>query len=233
MFLRNALGICGIVVLVLPGCATITHQSATTLAVETNVQSDCTVSDKQGERRFRAPGVVAAEPKHAPTLITCTAPGHEPASLTMETSTNGAVWGNILLGGLIGYAIDAGTGNTKKFDGTARLALRPKPVVATLDAPPPGPDPEPAPPVPDRALKQEPAPEPEPIPAQAPVPDQALQQQAPEPVREQAAIQQQAPEPVQVSAQAQVQVQGKPLAGPAPDLPLEEFRTEGLSTSPD
>lgn len=147
MLLRDALCACAVAMLVLPGCATMTHKSATTLAVDTNVPCDCTVSDKQGERRFRAPGVVAAQPKHAPTLITCMAPGYESASVTMDTSTNGAVWGNILLGGLIGYAVDAGTGNNKKFDGTARIVLRPKPAaVVAAGGPVPAPDANSAPP---------------------------------------------------------------------------------------
>ena len=115
-----------IAAMLLNGCATMTHKSPTNLAVLTNVPAECVLSDKLGRRGFRAPGAVSAQPRHAPTVVSCSAEGYEPASVGVATSTNGAVWGNIILGGLIGYAIDAGSGNTRKFDGTANLYLRPR-----------------------------------------------------------------------------------------------------------
>lgn len=43
-------------------------------------------------------------------------PGFEPITITREKSLNGWIFGNILIGGLIGGVIDAAIGNATKFD---------------------------------------------------------------------------------------------------------------------
>ena len=43
------------------------------------------------------------------------ADGYAPAALTLERKVSGWAWGNILFGGLIGLAVDAGTGGLYKL----------------------------------------------------------------------------------------------------------------------
>ncbi len=56
--------------------------------------------------------------------ITISHDGYEPYSVTLTTSSNGWVWGNLLLGGLIGIVVDSSTG--------AGIKLSPEEVNANL-----------------------------------------------------------------------------------------------------
>ena len=41
--------------------------------------------------------------------------GYEPVTVVLKKGLNGWVWGNILVGGIIGLIIDVATGATSKF----------------------------------------------------------------------------------------------------------------------
>ena len=43
-------------------------------------------------------------------VVECKKDNLLPAGGTFQSSSNGGVWGNILAGGVIGYAVDAGSG---------------------------------------------------------------------------------------------------------------------------
>lgn len=118
---------------VLPACATLTHKSAHHLSVITDVSADCVFSDKLGPRHFHAPGVVMAEPSDAPATITCTRKGYKPASTAVDTHMNGMVLGNLLFGGLIGLAIDAGSGNASSYPEQVYLFLEPEKFASEAD----------------------------------------------------------------------------------------------------
>jgi hypothetical protein len=45
-------------------------------------------------------------------------PGFESVTILRDKSVNGWIWGNLLLGGLIGVVIDLSTGNATRFDDT-------------------------------------------------------------------------------------------------------------------
>ena len=58
-------------------------------------------------------------------LVTIQKPGYQPKSVAVVRDVGGAVWGNILAGGLIGWGVDAETG--------AEYNLAPKTIDAHLD----------------------------------------------------------------------------------------------------
>ena len=49
-------------------------------------------------------------------VVGITLDGYKPYEMRLDRDVDGWVWGNILLGGLIGLAIDAGTGSMYKID---------------------------------------------------------------------------------------------------------------------
>jgi len=107
------------------GCATLTNKSAHHISVVSDVPADCVLTDSLGPRRFQAPGIVYAEPKHGPVNLRCETDGYKPFSTTVDTELNDMVLGNILLGGLIGLAIDAGQGNTKRYPDEVHIFMEP------------------------------------------------------------------------------------------------------------
>lgn len=83
-----------------------------------------------GQHRGKTPLSVTLRRKERHT-VTISLPGYETQEIALERRVNGWVWGNILLGGLIGLVIDASTGAMYKIDpATLRAQLTPEQVQA-------------------------------------------------------------------------------------------------------
>lgn len=107
------------------GCATVTRGTTQTVAIN-SVPSGATVSMSNGER-CETPCIFKLKRKYPVALEVCK-PGYTPVNnvLTSQMSSSGgwAMAGNVIIGGLIGLGIDAGTG--------AYRDLTPNPVNITL-----------------------------------------------------------------------------------------------------
>ena len=115
-----------IAVVYLTGCATITRGSKDALTVDTVPQgAECSLSN--GFHCASTPCSIKM-PRKSEGTITCKLPGHHDGSATFTHKTAGSgaagMAGNVLVGGLIGAGIDAGTGATQD--------LTPNPVVIEL-----------------------------------------------------------------------------------------------------
>jgi hypothetical protein len=73
--------------------------------------------------------------KHDITLR-CTKSGFQDATYLNHSGAAGATFGNIILGGGIGWAIDSASGADNKYDGTVNITLVPMMTPATPPATP-------------------------------------------------------------------------------------------------
>jgi hypothetical protein len=105
------------------GCASIIQGSSQKVPIA-STPSGATVWIDQ-EERGPTPFVASLSRKH-PHVVRVVLDGYQPFEMTFTRKTSGWVWGNILLGGLIGLAVDASTGGMYK--------LEPKQVDAALQA---------------------------------------------------------------------------------------------------
>ena len=107
------------------GCATITRGTTQAWIVESD-PIGAEVELSSGER-CRTPCTLEKKRKHAFT-VTITKAGYEPVQTQVLSAISGAgatgMAGNVLVGGIIGIGIDAGSGATKD--------LRPNPLVVKL-----------------------------------------------------------------------------------------------------
>ncbi len=72
------------------------------------------------------PGSVVVSPKTAENIeVTCEKPGFSRAAATNKSDTSAAVFGNILLGGVIGAIADRQTGAAYKYDSVVNVTLSP------------------------------------------------------------------------------------------------------------
>ncbi|MCG6871483.1 MAG: hypothetical protein LJE84_04255 [Gammaproteobacteria bacterium] len=110
----------------LAACATISTPPQKTLNVISDVSADCTFQDKLGQREFVAPGDVAAQPRHGPGTLTCNKGGYRTATVTVEPQANSAVMGNLLVGGLIGLAVDSASGANKRYPKDVHVFMEPE-----------------------------------------------------------------------------------------------------------
>lgn len=112
--------------ILLGGCATIVARPADTFEIVSDVDARCRLTDRAGTRSAHVPGVVSADPRHGPAQLECTQEGFKPFNTVVDTGFNGAVVGNVIFGGVIGAAIDVGTGNHKRYPGHVFVVMEPE-----------------------------------------------------------------------------------------------------------
>jgi len=106
----------GIAVLLGTGCASITSGKNQPISVDAICEgqpvigASCEMANSKGKWYVSTPGSVTIRKAYGDLVVQCKKDGLTPAGGTFESSSNGGVWGNIIAGGLIGYAVDAGSG---------------------------------------------------------------------------------------------------------------------------
>ncbi len=93
------------------GCASITKGTKDTIQVEVSNCSEpmnCTATNKKGSWPFKAPGPVTFKKSDKELVIKCDDDG-EVISQVVRPTKSAMVWGNVLLGGVIGGGVDAST----------------------------------------------------------------------------------------------------------------------------
>lgn len=105
-----------LVLAVLTGCASITGSKNQPVSVQAHHNgkpldgADCVLTNDKGTWFVKTPGSTVIQKSGQDLNITCNKDGIPAGTTTAASSANGGVWGNILFGGLIGYAVDASTG---------------------------------------------------------------------------------------------------------------------------
>ena len=126
----------------LSGCASIVEGTSQEILVNTNpVGANCDFVREGNVIAHVANtpgGVTIKKTKHDITLK-CTKDGYQEATYLNHSGAAGATFGNIILGGGIGWAIDSASGSDNKYDGVVNVTL--VPVGAAAAAPPPAPKP--------------------------------------------------------------------------------------------
>jgi len=105
----------------LSSCASILTGTSQDISVATPdcVNSQCTLSNSEGSWRIEeVPGTVTVAKDSTALVIECGIKDSDAESSisTIKSDYEGLVWGNILIGGLIGLFIDMGTGAINKYD---------------------------------------------------------------------------------------------------------------------
>lgn len=102
---------------ILAGCASVTHGTSQTVTIDTLTVdgkavegAECSVANDKSETVALSGSSVQVRRSGATLNIECTQPGYAPASGQATSRVNTGMVGNVLIGGLIGAAIDSGTG---------------------------------------------------------------------------------------------------------------------------
>jgi len=101
----------------LGGCASIVDGSTQVLSVQTVSKNGgevdnahCSLISNKGTWFVNTPGTVSVHRSYDALNINCKKEGEQPGIATVNSSTKGMAFGNILAGGLIGAAVDMSTG---------------------------------------------------------------------------------------------------------------------------
>ena len=99
------------------GCASIVTGQNQALSVETKASTgdalagaNCKLMNDKGTWFVVTPGSITVNRSYNDLNVTCEKGGHEPGVATAKSSTKAMAAGNIIFGGVIGAAVDAGTG---------------------------------------------------------------------------------------------------------------------------
>ncbi len=133
----NVLAVCFLVGLT--GCATIMDGSTETLSVQTTngpasvASAQCALSNKEGSWTVTTPNSVIVHRGSEALNVQCTKDGFVPETQMVKASTNGDVYGNILIGGGIGATIDTTNGAAWDYPKSITVPMQPAtgPVVAS------------------------------------------------------------------------------------------------------
>ena len=140
----------------LGACGTITQGTSQNITItSTPAGAHCDL-DRKGEHVAtldKTPGVVKVDKTKNDILMTCKLPGYQDASTNLESGYGAGTFGNIILGGVIGWGIDEATGAVNKYPSTAQITFVP------VGSPTPT-APVPPAPVPQTSAPQSPAPQP-------------------------------------------------------------------------
>ena len=99
----------------LTGCASITGSRNQPVSVTCTSEgkpvsnANCTLMNDKGQWFVTAPGTVMIQKAYGDLAITCKK-DEVAGTGSFKSASEGAVWGNLIAGGLIGYAVDAGSG---------------------------------------------------------------------------------------------------------------------------
>jgi len=112
----------------LSGCASIIEGTSQTIAVSTNpVGADCELQ-REGQvigRVTSTPSAIVVEKTKHDITIVCRKEGYQDAAFLNHSGIEDATWGNIVLGGGIGWAIDSASGADNKYTTPVNISMVP------------------------------------------------------------------------------------------------------------
>ena len=111
------------------GCASITGSKNQPVSITTTHQgkqianANCILVNDKGQWFITTPGSVVIQKAYGDISISCKKDDVFGGSGIYKSANEGAVWGNIVAGGLIGYAVDAGSGAGFSYPPTMNVEL--------------------------------------------------------------------------------------------------------------
>lgn len=117
-----------IVPVLLAGCASITAGTSESIAVSTVPKSGatCELANEKGHWTVNpTPGSTTISKAYGDLTVTCSDADGEKGTTSVQSTTAGAAFGNILLGGIVGAAVDMSSGAAYNYPSNVVITLAP------------------------------------------------------------------------------------------------------------
>ncbi len=114
--------------LCLGGCATVTDGPTQTITVNTNpAGANCMLDRLNEDIAFvgPTPGTVRIRKTKNDITVICNKRGYQQATYLNRSGADILTFGNLIIGGLTGWAIDSITGSDNKYNSTVNITLLP------------------------------------------------------------------------------------------------------------
>jgi hypothetical protein len=112
----------------LAGCSSIIEGTSQEILVNTNPPGADCAFEREGKviaRVQQTPGGATIKKTKHDITLKCNKLGYQETTYLNHSGAAGATFGNIILGGGIGWAIDSASGADNKYDGTVNMTLTP------------------------------------------------------------------------------------------------------------
>lgn len=111
--------------MILTGCASMTTGQNQTLSVQTCPEgAKVTLKNDKGTWYIpKTPGSVTILRAYSDLQILCEKEGYHPKTVAVKSSTKAMAFGNLLAGGIVGAAVDVGTGAAYDYPSVIEVAL--------------------------------------------------------------------------------------------------------------
>ncbi len=123
-----------------PACASVTGTPLESITIQTRDRSGnevtgaaCELSNAKGKWLLTSPGSVTITRSNDNMLITCRKDGQDDGVVALVSSTKGAMFGNILLGGGIGAIIDHDSGAAYEYPQLVQVEMGATHVIKPAD----------------------------------------------------------------------------------------------------
>jgi hypothetical protein len=136
---RSAIALCAVA---LAGCSSIIEGTSQEITLNTNPAGASCALMREGQPIGAVNptlGTVLIKKTKYDITIVCDRPGFDQATYLNRSGVEGATFGNIILGGGIGWAIDSASGADNKYDSPVNLTMVPRAAVIPLAPPTPPP----------------------------------------------------------------------------------------------
>lgn len=113
--------------LLVPGCASVIDGTSQQIALESNPPGAQCLLNRNGVviGNITTPGAVLVKKTKHDIEVSCTKDGYQTSTSRLKSEIQGATWGNIILGGGIGWAIDSASGADNKYQDHVTVTLSP------------------------------------------------------------------------------------------------------------
>jgi hypothetical protein len=116
------------------GCASITNGTSQSINVNSDPgEADCTLS--RGGRELatvKTPAPVKVKRESKTIQVVCKKEGYRDGETSMDARFETATLGNLIVGGVVGLAVDAASGAYQRYDGFVMVHLTPLPPAAAV-----------------------------------------------------------------------------------------------------
>jgi hypothetical protein len=116
----------------LEGCSSVIEGTSQEILVNTNPAGANCALERQGKTIARipqTPGGATIKKTKYDIMVRCTKDGYQEATFLNHSGAAGATFGNIILGGGIGWAVDSASGADNKYDSPVNVSLVPNTAV--------------------------------------------------------------------------------------------------------
>ena len=133
--------ILSLLLLSMAGCATVIDGNDQLISVETQSAgapisgARCVLRNDQGQSRLTTPGTAWVRYDNSDLKISCKRPGFDAGVETASSAMNTKVFGNLLIGGAIGFGLDLISGTAYKYPSTVVIELVEIPAAPATAAP--------------------------------------------------------------------------------------------------